>query len=84
MLLKLVETVISSTLAENTVDENVTVRKVAVPKDTTSTTGSMNVIKTTSVTTGTDKIEKLLNREVAKMTKKIISAKARIQRINWR
>ncbi len=55
---KLVETVISSTLAENTVDENVTVRKVAVPKDTTSTTGSMNVIKTTSVTTGTDKIEK--------------------------
>lgn len=55
---KLVESVISSTLAENTVDENVTVRKVAVPKDTSSNTGTMNVIKTTSVTTGTDKIEK--------------------------
>ncbi|MDI9541175.1 MAG: diadenylate cyclase CdaA [Bacillota bacterium] len=55
---KLVESVISSTLAENTVDDSVTVRKVAVPKDTTSNTGTMNVIKTTSVTTGTDKIEK--------------------------
>ncbi len=55
---KLVESVISSTLAANTVDENVTVRKVAVPKDTSSNTGNMNVIKTTSVTTGTDKIEK--------------------------
>ncbi len=55
---KLVESVISSTLAENTVDENITVRKVAVPKDTSSNTGTMNVIKTTSVTTGTDKIEK--------------------------
>ncbi|HPX32494.1 MAG TPA: diadenylate cyclase CdaA [Erysipelotrichaceae bacterium] len=55
---KLVESLISSTLAENTVDENVTVRKVAVPKGTTSNTGGINVIKTTSVTTGTDKIEK--------------------------
>ncbi len=55
---KLVESVISSTLAENTVDESVTVRKVAVPKDTSSNTGNINVIKTTSVTTGTDKIEK--------------------------
>ncbi len=54
---KLVETVISSTLAENSVDDNVTVRKVAVPKDA-SNTGQINVIKTTSVTTGTDKIEK--------------------------
>ena len=55
---KLVESLISSTLAENTVDENVTVRKVAVPKDTASNTGGINVIKTTSVTTGTDRIEK--------------------------
>ncbi|MGI6608397.1 MAG: diadenylate cyclase CdaA [Erysipelotrichaceae bacterium] len=55
---KLVESVISSTLAENSVDDNITVRKVNVPKDTSSNTGPMNVIKTTSVTTGTDKIEK--------------------------
>ncbi len=54
---KLVETIIHQAVSDNTIDESIAVRTVATPKDNiTESTVKPTTIKTTSVTTGTEKI----------------------------
>ncbi len=50
----LVEKVVKNTINENSLDDNIVIRKVSVEKD--DSTNKINTIKTT-VTTGTDKLE---------------------------
>lgn len=54
---KLVENIIHQAVSDNSINENISVRTVATPKDNiTESTVKPTTIKTTSVTTGTEKI----------------------------